>query len=151
MSTKDNREYMHEYYIKNKEKIREQQRPYQRIWYHEYYLKTHDKQIERSRKYYQSHKEEISRRNSKRNQKLKLRVLSHYSNGMPKCACCGESHTEFLSIDHIRGGGNQHRKEIGQLTIYHWLIKNNFPEGFQVLCFNCNHAKSFGQCPHKNQ
>ncbi len=22
-----------------------------------------------------------------------------------------------------------------------WIIKNNFPKGFQILCHNCNHAK----------
>ena len=29
-----------------------------------------------------------------------------------------------------------------------WLIKNDFPPGYQVLCFNCNYAKTaFGKCP----
>ena len=27
--------------------------------------------------------------------------------------------------------------------------KNNYPEGFQVLCSNCNFAKGkYGSCPH---
>ncbi len=31
-----------------------------------------------------------------------------------------------------------------------WLITNNFPKGFQILCWNCNYAKGvFGECPHK--
>ena len=31
-----------------------------------------------------------------------------------------------------------------------WMIKNNFPKGFQVLCHNCNLAKGFyGKCPHE--
>ena len=34
-----------------------------------------------------------------------------------------------------------------------WLITNNFPNGFQILCWNCNFAKgspavSF-KCPHQ--
>lgn len=51
-------------------------------------------------------------------------------------------------IDHINGGGTKHRKQIGS-HIYNWIKNNEFPEGFQVLCFNCNLAKGFyGVCPH---
>jgi hypothetical protein len=32
---------------------------------------------------------------------------------------------------------------------YRWLITNNFPDDFQILCHNCNYAKSHGGCPHK--
>lgn len=32
---------------------------------------------------------------------------------------------------------------------YVWLKKNNYPPGFQILCYNCNCAKGhFGYCPH---
>src|SRR6185295_14673862 len=30
---------------------------------------------------------------------LQMRVYQHYSNG--RCECCGESHHEFLTLDHI--------------------------------------------------
>lgn len=83
---------------------------------------------------------------------IRLQVLAHYSSG-PSCSCCGESHLEFLAIDHINGGGNQHRKEVGKgITFYRWLIKNKYPEGFQVLCHNCNMAKGFyKECPHQRK
>jgi len=31
-----------------------------------------------------------------------------------------------------------------------WLKKNNYPDGFQVLCMNCNLGKqrNNGVCPH---
>jgi len=32
-----------------------------------------------------------------------------------------------------------------------WLRKYNYPKGFQVLCHNCNMAKRFGVCPHKEK
>jgi hypothetical protein len=87
--------------------------------------------------------------------KIKTHVLIHYNGNPPRCACCGESHIEFLTIDHINGGGCQHRKRIGKLggwVFYRWLINNNFPEGFQVLCANCNLGKGIcGECPHKNE
>lgn len=84
--------------------------------------------------------------------KIKIEVFSHYSKGKPKCKCCGESHLEFLSIDHIKGGGKRHfiglnRRGAG---FYVWLRKNKYPKGFRVLCMNCNFAKGhYKKCPHK--
>lgn len=76
-------------------------------------------------------------------------VYEHYGN---KCACCGETHREFFAIDHINNDGNIHRKTISGTTISLWLIRNNFPDGFQILCHNCNMAKAlYGQCPHQKE
>lgn len=78
----------------------------------------------------------------------RLDAIAHYGN---KCACCGEATLEFLTIDHIKGGGNQHRREIGT-HLCRWLKRNNWPSGFQVLCANCNCAKGFyGTCPHQTE
>ena len=60
--------------------------------------------------------------------------------GGPKCARCGETDQDVLQIDHIDGGGNQHRKKIGEPLI-RWLHKQGFPSGYQVLCANCNIKK----------
>lgn len=66
------------------------------------------------------------------------------------CICCGETEPVFLCIDHIDGGGHKHRKKVGGL--YAWLKKNNYPKGFQILCWNCNSAKHLlGQCPHQTK
>lgn len=82
----------------------------------------------------------------------KRKVINHYSKGTNRCMCCHETIFEFLTLDHILGGGNSHRKSMKNTSstcLYHWLIKNNYPEGFQILCFNCNHAKHiYGICPH---
>lgn len=84
----------------------------------------------------------------KRQQEMKKKIVSFYSNGECVCACCGEKNIEFLSVDHIKGDGNLHRKEIGQ-GLYTWLIKNNMPEGFRILCMNCNHSYGhYNMCPH---
>ena len=81
----------------------------------------------------------------------RLKCLLSYSNNKVECNCCGESTLEFMSIDHINGGGYKHKKSIGG-DMYGWLIRNNFPKGFQVLCHNCNLAKGFyGACPHGSQ
>lgn len=80
--------------------------------------------------------------------RLKLRVISAYGG---KCICCEETELAFLNIDHIDGGGCEHRSEVGSGTrFYYWLQRNGFPEGFQVLCANCNQAKAHqGVCPHQ--
>jgi hypothetical protein len=88
-----------------------------------------------------------------RRRKIKELVLNHYGN---KCNCpgCDVKEPKFLTIDHIHGGGKKHRKKIGRYggDFYEWLVINNFPDGFQVLCFNCNCAKGFfGKCPHEEK
>ena len=82
---------------------------------------------------------------------MKSKVLSHYCKGDIKCECCGEKILEFLCLDHIEGGGTKHRKSIGISSTYFWIIRNDYPKGFRVLCHNCNQAiGSYGECPHKN-
>lgn len=83
---------------------------------------------------------------------MKLTVLSQYAGGTPKCACCGETEPKFLSIDHINGGGLQERMANGgrgATGFYLSLKRRGYPEGYQVLCHNCNQAKGhYGACPH---
>jgi hypothetical protein len=84
-----------------------------------------------------------------RHQRDRLLVIEHY---VGRCACCGESEPVFLHVDHKSGGGNEHRREIGgSARIVRWLIKNGYPDGFQLLCANCNMAIGIlGQCPHQS-
>lgn len=69
-----------------------------------------------------------------------------------KCSCCGETTPQFLTIDHINNDGAEHRREIKNISIHHWLIKNNFPNDFRLLCFNCNCGRQLngGICPHQS-
>lgn len=82
---------------------------------------------------------------------LKQRVYDHYGSA---CACCGEANPAFLTIDHVNNDGAKHRREIGMGSkIYGWLIKHDFPPGFQLLCANCQLGKlrNNGVCPHQVQ
>jgi hypothetical protein len=88
--------------------------------------------------------------NGRRRKELKQEVIKHYGG---VCACCGVEELPFLTIDHVDNNGADHRREtntIGGSSFYYWLQKNNYPEGFQVLCWNCNTGKHIngGICPH---
>lgn len=84
-----------------------------------------------------------------RYRRLRAAALAHYGNA---CACCGETLEAFLCIDHVNGDGEKRRKYLDRnhTAIYGWLQKHNYPDDFQILCYNCNHAKAKrGVCPHQ--
>jgi len=149
---------------------------------HERYLQKREQILAQAQKYYEEHREAQSanrkrwqqehpeqmrgygakwrsdhpEENRKRildyKDRLKVQVFDHYGRA---CKCCGETRKEFLSMDHVNGGGNKHRRE-AKLTnstdLYLWIIRHNFPSDFQVLCHNCNAARGFyGYCPHERE
>lgn len=69
-----------------------------------------------------------------------------------KCNCCGETTSEFLTIDHVDGGGAEHRRSLGygNRRLLLQIISAGFPPEFQVQCFNCNcgRQRNGGICPH---
>lgn len=98
--------------------------------------------------------------------KLKLEAFEAY--GGARCACkkCPEHkhpHIEFLTINHLKGGGTKHRAKLGGVRIpgggftmggtatYLWLRRNKYPNGFNVLCWNCQWGVHInkGKCPHR--
>ena len=147
---------MNEYRKRNKEKINEQKKKHyekHRDYYLNYYA-THREHIrELAKACYHRHKVAGKNFNTPKiaefNKQYRLRVKSKLFDILGnKCARCGFSDIRALQIDHVHGGGTKHRKEIGN-QIYSWLKRNNYPKGFQILCFNCNNGKKIkGVCPH---
>jgi hypothetical protein len=125
-------------------KCKECQRLYGREWSKKNRKRLNDKIRERYHEYSDTIKEPTKRYR----QKIKLIAIEKYGG---KCACCGESEIEFLTIDHVNNDGNIHRKKFKGISIYQWLKNNNYPtDGIQLLCWNCNCAKAkFGSCPHQ--
>ncbi len=77
----------------------------------------------------------------KHRKKIRSKILYHYGH---VCTWCGENDTNSLSIDHVNNDGHEHRKQVlSGGPMYTWLIKNNFPPGFQLLCMNCNATKAW--------
>ncbi len=70
--------------------------------------------------------------------KLKHTILTAYDGF---CVGCGEADTDVLVIDHVHNDGSEHRKKVPKDKLYVWLKQQGFPEGFQVLCRNCNRIK----------
>lgn len=94
-------------------------------------------------------RDELRRRQRDRKVYIRLYVLFEYGG---RCACCGETEPKMLAIDHIEGGGKKHRnsRDVGR-NIATWLVRNGLPDGFRVLCHNCNFARGiFGGCPHES-
>lgn len=148
------REYHREYARKWRAANREQARATRAAWNDA----NRDKVRGYSRKHYELHREQEIQRamrgNAKRYRRLRLAALQHYGGEHPECACCGEWRYPFLSLDHIGGGGGRHRKQLRDagLNIWEHLRRESYPDGYRVLCHNCNSALGFyGACPHESE
>ncbi len=149
-------DYSNRLYRKDRERIRSRQK---------LYYQTHKAQIQKQKTlHYQSHKREMNTKSlaylhdnpekltqfrikqKEHNERLKIEVLTHYGNGKFACVKCGENRFPCLSIDHIEGNGAEHRlssKGMMGSKIYRWLKANNYPEGYQTLCMNCQWVKKY--------
>lgn len=144
--------YVKKWAIKNKNRLKK---------YHQKYYQKNKENIKRKRKLYTStEKFKIHNLNyhrkyrtlkkyklmvRKRLDNQKRLVYEHYSKSKnPVCKKCGFKDIRALSIDHINGKGAEHRRQVGKGNNMHrWLIKNNFPKGYQILCMNCQFIKSY--------
>ncbi len=132
-----------QYYRENKEAIKKRER--EKYW--------------RERSTIQGRRRELStpERRAKAAERERLRYLAYRRLTISAyggvCACCGESEPLFLELDHIQEDGRAHREQIGHSAkaLVYWLLQHEFPDGFQVLCSNCNQGKkrNKGICPHK--
>lgn len=106
------------------------------------------------RRWYAANKEKHLANVRLAHKKLREEVFSHYGKA---CSCCREAILDFLCIDHIDGGGNEHRRSVvggrGGSRFYAWLKRQGYPAGFQTLCHNCNFSRTYrqGRCVHKSQ
>lgn len=125
--------------------------------------KARAKNPEKYRKHQKDHRERRPDRVrlQQKQSRERLRDLVFNAYGGYVCACCGETCKTMLTIDHIAGDGNEHRQALSEGKayatrrsglgdyVYRDLRDRGFPEGFQVLCYNCNISKHrYGQCEH---
>jgi transcription elongation factor Elf1 len=140
-----------EYRLRHVEHIREKNREWQKrnpdrakAAQRNYRMKHPGKAAERTSDWRQNNREWALRAQRECNRKLKDMAYAAY--GGYRCACCGETEEVFLSIDHVKNDGWVRCRQI-----YKWLAKNSWPDGFQILCMNCNFGKyrNGGTCPHQ--
>lgn len=128
----DRKEYLREYHKKWKADNRQRIQAMERARYHAQTAEQKAESVAKNKAY---------------RRRIRLETLQHYGG---KCACCGETISEFLCFDHIENNGAAHRKNMVDRSIAPWLKRNNYPKGFQVLCHNCNIGKGVnGKCPHQ--
>lgn len=161
---KTSAEYMRDWRKRNPQKAKEKSREYSKKFrekrskeeYNLYMKKYRNSGIEKARAYanekYRNATEQDHEKRRARNRALvsrrKTEGLIQYGGNPPKCACCGEKTIEFLSLDHINGGGYQHRKKT-KTNLWLVLSRQGWPDGYRILCFNCNMCLGFnGYCPH---
>lgn len=148
-------EYSRQYYLANGESLREYQRQYRaanpekiRERDQRYYRDNREVVLQTNRQWENANRDKVNEYQRRRAARRRDAVLEHYGRA---CACPGCYSTENLVIDHINGDGRQHRTELfgenqkgGGVRFHTWLIKNNFPPGFQTLCSRCNTSKGTG-------
>lgn len=102
---------------------------------------------------YRNSHDEYSVARRRRWRALRQEVIDAYGGG---CRCCGETILEFLGLNHKKGGGRQHRMQVGGTRLYQ-ILRAEIRKGiirrdeYDVLCHNCNQAEgAYGICPHES-
>ena len=108
---------------------------------HRFARKTH------SKTYHSKYQERQNRVTLENYHKLRKRVLDMYGH---TCVCCSVIGDGFLALDHVHNDGKEHRALRGKHGVYRDAVAEYRPDRFQILCHNCNIAKSNngGVCPH---
>lgn len=95
-----------------------------------------------------------AKRARERYRRIRAEVMAAYGG---ECACCQESISGFLTIDHIDGIHDAHKDGQGKrlaapkIVELLWRALPELDPNITVLCFNCNsgRAANGGVCPHK--
>ena len=146
----------------------EKHRAYQRNWSRkntdktQRYFQTYvskpgirKKRNARTKKWEQENPEKV-RQNNQKPERKRARIKYHRDNRIDClkiyskkvsnssesiCSSCGLKDVRFLQIDHINGVTTNDGRGASNLVSY--LRRNNYPDGYQVLCGNCNWLKHF--------
>lgn len=97
--------------------------------------------------YREKNRAKINAYSTARRMRWKQTILDRYGN---QCAICGFNDMRALQLDHINDNGSQERKDLGSqkfsgVKFYEYLIKQGLPDGYQILCANCNNIKQWNK------
>lgn len=136
----DRKSYTQKYYQEHKEEYAARRKKWAK--------ENKDKLNTYNQKYRDADRPRYRAYGKKADEKTKLNILKQYAQSeTPSCANCGIDDIRVLCIDHLNNNGREEREKIGfGGTFYQWLKTNDYPEGYQVLCWNCNHLKELERC-----
>lgn len=80
-----------------------------------------------------------------RRRQVRIKILELLGNKCARCGYCAD--WRALEIDHVKGGGNEHRRKYGTsfYTMYRQILKEikAGSKDYQCLCSNCNRIKEY--------
>lgn len=100
----------------------------------EYYYRQRQKVLDYSKKRYTKNKLRIIFLQTERRRKIITKIFDLLGD---KCVLCGFKNKMALQIDHLKGGGQKHRRIRGGGMNYYKDIVNDI-KNYQILCANCN-------------
>jgi len=123
----------------------EKAREYQR----RYHAKNPGRKVKWNREWIKTHREQYNASKYLYRERQKHRVMRHYCGGKdPFCVKCGFDDIDCLCLDHIDDNGAEDRRKrrVSSRTttgvdMYTAVKRDGFPDGYQVLCANCNMKK----------
>lgn len=120
---------------------------YEKEYAKQYREKNKEKARLNNQEWRKNNKDSTRKAGRKERSNLKFDVLNHYSNGNMCCASCSFSDIRALQLDHTNNNGAEERKELfgnrlaAGTTFYRWIRQQGYPEGYGILCANCNIIK----------
>lgn len=144
-----------EYYMNNREEIIKQKLDHNKenkerinTRRREYRLENIESEREKARKIYHKTKDQTRNKRSERAAKYrkqyKDKMFLHIGR---KCAFCGETDENLLTLDHIKQNGSEERKVfksfiqmLRDIERRDWSVEY-INENYQILCYNCHEAK----------
>lgn len=106
----------------------------------------------RNRSYYNTSKEERTAQMLEYRWGIKQQAIERYGGA---CDCCGEDTMSFLTLTEKELQKEEPKQQgwySAGFTLARYVIKHDFPDGYIVLCFNCEAGRvQNGICPHKDE
>lgn len=105
------------------------------------YYRNQRQYIDRATKWKRDNPERDKENQRRSRGKVRLEVIRHYSPEV-KCKKCGFGDIRVLTIDHIDGRTKKEREnKVSGWKLYTKIRQSNYPDGYQVLCMNCQFIK----------
>lgn len=121
---------------------REKNRLWLRVYANRWYHKTKHLRKAALLGYYMLRRDHFRQKAAETNWRRRLAILAILGS---KCVRCGFDDPRALQVDHVNGGGSQHRKSLS----HSWGSKfweaelSERRAAYQLLCANCNWIKRY--------